>query len=135
MRNSNLAFRSSSRVAGKWAEADTRVKQVNLGIEQMLEFRRNGRKMSSQQFFDDIKKDMLAKAEGEVESRLRSLRDPKRGNRLRSLNSVATAKRHGMSKVHHKSSRRQRKSWGQAETKACQRAVSVRASIKEVEVK
>ena len=45
----------------------------------MLEFRRNGRKMSSKQFFDGIQKDMIAKAEVEIERRLRSLRDPETG--------------------------------------------------------
>lgn len=45
----------------------------------MLEFTRNGRKMSSKQFFDGIKKDMIAKAEDEVERRLKSLRDPETG--------------------------------------------------------
>lgn len=51
----------------------------------MLEFRRNGRKMSSQQFFDGIKRDILAKAEGEVERRLPSLRDPETGQPVRRL--------------------------------------------------
>ncbi len=46
----------------------------------MLEFRRNGRKMSSKQFFDGIKKDMIAKAENEVERRLKSLCDPETGH-------------------------------------------------------
>ncbi|MEM8789698.1 MAG: hypothetical protein AAGE76_15685 [Pseudomonadota bacterium] len=32
----------------------------------MLEFTRNGRKMSSKQFFDGIKKDMITKAEDEI---------------------------------------------------------------------
>ena len=45
----------------------------------MLEFRRNGRKMSNKQFFDGIKKDVLASAEDEIERRLRSLRDPETG--------------------------------------------------------
>ena len=45
----------------------------------MLEFRRNGRKMSSRQFFDGIKKDMISKAEDETERRLKSLRDPETG--------------------------------------------------------
>ncbi|MEM7288786.1 MAG: hypothetical protein AAF412_00205 [Pseudomonadota bacterium] len=45
----------------------------------MSEFKRNGRKMSSKQFFDGIKKDMIAKAEDEVERRLKSLRDPETG--------------------------------------------------------
>lgn len=45
----------------------------------MLEFRRNGRKMSSRQFFDGIKKDMISKAEDEIERRLKSLRDPETG--------------------------------------------------------
>lgn len=49
----------------------------------MLEFRRNGRKISNQLFFDDIKKDMLAEAESEVESRLRSLRDPETGQSVK----------------------------------------------------
>jgi hypothetical protein len=45
----------------------------------MLEFRRNGRKLSSKQFFDGINKDVIAKAEDEIERRLRSLRDPATG--------------------------------------------------------
>lgn len=45
----------------------------------MLEFRRKGRKMSSKQFFDGIEKDMIAKAEDEIERRLRSVRDPETG--------------------------------------------------------
>ncbi len=45
----------------------------------MLEFRRNGRKMSSRQFFDGIKKDMISKVEDEIERRLKSLRDPETG--------------------------------------------------------
>ncbi len=45
----------------------------------MLEFTRNGRKMSSRQFFDGIKKDVVAKAEDEIERRLKSLRDPETG--------------------------------------------------------
>lgn len=45
----------------------------------MVKFTRNGRTMSSKQFFDGIKKDMIAKVENEVEHRLRSLRDPETG--------------------------------------------------------
>ena len=45
----------------------------------MLEFTRNGRKVSSKQFFDGIEKDMISKAENEIERRLRSLRDPETG--------------------------------------------------------
>lgn len=45
----------------------------------MLEFTRNGRKMSSKQFFDGIKKDAIAAAENEIEKRLKSLRDPETG--------------------------------------------------------
>ena len=48
----------------------------------MLEFRHNGhngRKVSSKQFLDGITKDMIAKAENEVERRLRSLCDPETG--------------------------------------------------------
>lgn len=45
----------------------------------MMEFRRNGRKMSSKQFFDGIKKDVIAKAEDKIERRLKSLRDPETG--------------------------------------------------------
>jgi hypothetical protein len=35
--------------------------------------------MSSRQFFDGIKKDMISKAEDEIERRLKSLRDPETG--------------------------------------------------------
>ncbi|MEL6202290.1 MAG: hypothetical protein AAFR39_08005 [Pseudomonadota bacterium] len=45
----------------------------------MLEFKRNGRKMSSKRFFDEIKKDVLASAEDEIERSLKSLRDPETG--------------------------------------------------------
>lgn len=58
----------------------------------MLEFRRNGRKMSRQQFFDGIKKDALAKAEGEVERRLRSLRDPETGRPVKVTKQVRNGK-------------------------------------------
>lgn len=45
----------------------------------MLEFTRNGRKVSSKQFFDGIEKEMISKAENEIERRLKSLRDPETG--------------------------------------------------------
>ena len=45
----------------------------------MLEFTRNGRKISSKQFFDGFEKDVIAKAEDEIERRLKSLRDPETG--------------------------------------------------------
>lgn len=45
----------------------------------MLEYTRNGHKVSSKQFFDEIEKDLIAKAESEIERRLKSLRDPETG--------------------------------------------------------
>jgi hypothetical protein len=49
----------------------------------MLEFRRNGRKMSSKQFFDGIKEDVISTAEDEIERRLKSLRDTETGMPIR----------------------------------------------------
>lgn len=46
----------------------------------MLEFTRNGRKVSSKQFFDGFTTDIIAKAEEEIERRLKALRDPETGN-------------------------------------------------------
>jgi len=57
----------------------------------MLEFTRNGRKMSSKQFFHEIKKDMIAKAEDEIERRLKSLRDPETGLPVK----ITKQRRHG----------------------------------------
>lgn len=45
----------------------------------MLDFTRNGRKVSSKQFFDGMMKDVIADAENEIERRLRALRDPETG--------------------------------------------------------
>ena len=42
----------------------------------MLEFTRNGRKVSSKQFFDGYKEDLIAKRVNEIERRLKSLLDP-----------------------------------------------------------
>ena len=45
----------------------------------MMEFKRNGRKVSIDKFFDGIKEDVIANAEDEIERRLKSLRDPETG--------------------------------------------------------
>ena len=52
--------------------------------EHMLEFRRNGRKMSRMQFFDGLQKDMSANTEDAIEHRLKSLHDPKTGQPVKS---------------------------------------------------
>ena len=54
-------------------------KLVELEAEQMLEFTRNGRKVSSKQFFDGMLEDAVAQAENEIEGRLKALRDPETG--------------------------------------------------------
>ena len=45
----------------------------------MLEFTRNGQKVSSKQFFDGMLEDAVAQAENEIERRLKALRDPETG--------------------------------------------------------
>lgn len=45
----------------------------------MVKFTSNGGKVSSKQFFERIKRKLIAKAEDEIERRLKSLRDPETG--------------------------------------------------------
>ena len=56
-----------------------------------LDFRRNGQKVSSRQFFDGIRGDVLKDAEKDIERRLRSVRDPETGQPLK----VSKIKRFG----------------------------------------
>lgn len=48
-----------------------------------LEFRHKGRKVSEKQFLDGLRKEGVKKAGDGIEKRLRALRDPKTGERVK----------------------------------------------------
>ena len=48
-----------------------------------IEYRRGHRKVTSKQFFDGIKEDIIKGAENEIELRLKRLRDPATGQPVR----------------------------------------------------
>jgi len=48
-----------------------------------IEYRRGSRKVSSRQFFDGMKADIVNSAEAEIEKRLKAIRDPETGKRVK----------------------------------------------------
>lgn len=48
-----------------------------------IQFKRGSRKVSQKQFFDGLKDDIVKAAQDEVEKKLKAVRDPETGDRIR----------------------------------------------------